>query len=193
MEQQIQDLIATIRKEGIESAKSESEKILTDARKEAERIVQEAKAEREKMLSDAKKEIDIERESSISSVRQAARDVSLTLKKNLEAKFKKILSEKVSSSLDERTVAEAVVAAVKGEFSSSVVELPQDKADAIRKILSTEFSKEMEKGVELRASSAAGSGFKVYSKDGDAYIDLSDEECTRLLYPYLSSSLKDLF
>ena len=41
MEQQIQDLIASIKKDGIESATNESKKILEEARKEAERIVNE--------------------------------------------------------------------------------------------------------------------------------------------------------
>ena len=91
MEQQIQDLIASIKKDGIESATNESKKILEEARKEADLILKEAKAEKEKMIADAKKEIELERESSISSVKQAARDVTLTLKKSLEEKFQKIL------------------------------------------------------------------------------------------------------
>ena len=69
MEQQIQDLIASIKKDGIESATNESKKILEEARKEAERIVDEAKKERDKIIADGKKTIEIERESSISSVK----------------------------------------------------------------------------------------------------------------------------
>ena len=68
-----------------------------------------------------------------------------------------------------------------------------DTKDKIDSILASQFSKELEKGITLRASSSVSGGFKVYSKDGSAYIDLSDEEITKLLYPYLSSSLKELF
>ena len=193
MEQQIQDLIASIKKEGIESATNESKKILEEARKEAERIVSDAKIEKEKILSDAKKSIALEKESSVSSIKQAARDVSLTIKKSLETKFQKILNEKVSSALDENVMKDVLVTVLKGEFSSSVVELPSDKVEEVRALLSSELSKEMMDGIELRPSLLVGNGFRVYNKDGGAYIDLSDEECTKLLYPYLSSSLKDLF
>ena len=192
MEQQIQDLIASIKKDGIESATNESKKILEEARKEAERIVNEAKKERDKIIADGKKTIEIERESSISSVKQAARDVSLTLRKSLEEKFKKILGQKVSSALDERVLADAIVAVVKGEEDGCVVEVSKDMVDKVNAILTSQFAKELEKGVTLRSSSSVSGGFNVYSKDGSAYIDLSDEEITKLLYPYLSSSLKEI-
>ena len=192
MEQQIQDLIASIKKDGIESATNESKKILEEARKEAERIVNEAKKERDKIIADGNKTIEIERESSISSVKQAARDVSLTLRKSLEEKFKKILGQKVSSALDERVLADAIVAVVKGEEDGCDVEVSKDMVDKVNAILTSQFAKELEKGVTLRSSSSVSGGFKVYSKDGSAYIDLSDEEITKLLYPYLSSSLKEI-
>ena len=193
MEQQIQDLIASIKKDGIESATNESKKILEEARKEAERIVSEAKKERDKIIADGKKTIEIERESSISSVKQAARDVSLTLRKNLEEKFQKILGQKVSAALDEKVLAEAIVAVVKGESNGCDVEVSKDMVDKINAILTSQFSKDLENGVTLRASSSVTGGFKVYSKDRSSYIDLSDEEITKLLYPYLSSSLKEMF
>ena len=192
MEQQIQDLIASIKKDGIESATNESKKILEEARKEAERIVSEAKKERDKIIADGKKTIEIERESSISSVKQAARDVSLTLRKNLEDKFKKILGQKVSSSLDEKVIAEAIVAVVKGECNGCDVEVSKEMVDKVNAVLTSQFAQELEKGVTLRSSYSVSGGFKVYSKDGSAYIDLSDEEITKLLYPYLSSSLKEI-
>ena len=192
MEQQIQDLIASIKKDGIESATNESKKILEEARKEAERIVNEAKKERDKIIADGKKAIEIERESSISSVKQAARDVSLTLRKNLEDKFKKILGQKVSSSLDEKVIAEAIVEVVKGECNGCDVEVSKEMVDKVNAVLTSQFAKELENGVTLRASSSVSGGFKVYSKDGSAYIDLSDEEISKLLYPYLSSSLKEI-
>ncbi len=192
MEQQIQDLIASIKKDGIESATNESKKILEEARKEAERIVNDAKKERDKIIADGKKTIEIERESSISSVKQAARDVSLTLRKNLEEKFQKILGQKVSAALDEKVLAEAIVAVVKGESNGCDVEVSKEMVDKVNAVLTSQFAKELEKGVTLRASSSVSGGFKVYSKDGSAYIDLSDEEITKLLYPYLSSSLKEI-
>lgn len=192
MEQQIQDLIASIRKEGIESATNESKKILEEARKEADRIISEAAKEKEKMLKEAQKAIDLERQSAESSVRQAARDVSLTLKKDIESKLMKILGEKVSSSMDASVISRLIVAVVNNEFGEAVAEVPTSEIEEVKKLLSSEFASTLKNGVTLKSSSASGSGVRIYEKDGSAYVDLSDEECTKLLHPYLSSSLKDI-
>ena len=81
MEQQIQDLVASIRKEGIDSAKAEAERIISEARAQADAIVKEAEKERDKMIADAEKSIALEKSSSEATIKQAARDVSLSLRK----------------------------------------------------------------------------------------------------------------
>ena len=58
--------------------------------------------------------------------------------------------------------------------------------------LCEELSDELKRGVTFTFSSDLSGGFRVQDKDGKAYIDLSDDECTKLLYPYISSSIKDL-
>ena len=55
MEQQIQDLIASIRKEGIDSARAEADRIIQEAKDKADAIVREAEKERDKMVPDAQK------------------------------------------------------------------------------------------------------------------------------------------
>ena len=51
---------------------------------------------------------------------------------------------------------------------------------------------EIAKGMEFRTSASISSGFRIAEKDGSGYVDYSDEECTRLLFPYLSDSLKEI-
>lgn len=45
MELQIQDLVSSIRKDGIDAANAEAEAIITEAKKKAEAIVADAKSE----------------------------------------------------------------------------------------------------------------------------------------------------
>ena len=85
------------------------------------------------------------------------------------------------------------MAVVKGESDGCVVEVNKDMVDKVNALLTSQFASDLEKGVTLRSSSSVSGGFRVYSKDGSAYIDLTDDEITKLLYPYLSSSLKELF
>ena len=100
MEQNIQDLVASIRKEGIDKARKEADAIISKAKEEAEGIIREAEKSRDKMIADAEKAISLERTSSEAAIRQAARDVSLSLKKCIEDEYTRILSGKIAAALD---------------------------------------------------------------------------------------------
>ena len=91
MEQQIQDLIASIKKDGIEEATKESNKIISDAKAQAASIIKKAEEDSAKLIEDARKSIALEKSSAEASIKQAGRDVSLSLKKSIENEFNNIL------------------------------------------------------------------------------------------------------
>ena len=57
MAQQIQDLVASIRKDGIEAAQKEADQIITDAKAEAASLVEKARKEAAREIEKAHKEI----------------------------------------------------------------------------------------------------------------------------------------
>ena len=79
MELQIQDLVSSIRKDGIEAANAEAEAIISEAKKKAETIVADAKAEAKSVQEASEKEIGILKESAAISAEQAKRDAMLAL------------------------------------------------------------------------------------------------------------------
>ena len=91
MEQQIQDLVDSIRKEGIDKARLDADKIISEAEARAKAIIEDAEKEKEKLLAGAASSIDTERASAEASIKQAARDVSLSLKKSIEDAYTRIL------------------------------------------------------------------------------------------------------
>ena len=194
MEQQIQDLIASIRKEGIEEAKKESERIISEAKAAASEIVAKAEAEKDKILENAKKSIALERQRSESAIKQAARDVSLSLKKSIEDSFQAILSQKVDAALSQDVLVRVLEAVVKAEVTSSnvYVELSGNDFNALSAKLAESFKEQVKNGMEFRTSSSLSSGFRVVEKDGSFYVDMSGDECSKLLFPYLSASLREL-
>ena len=193
MEQQIQDLINSIKKEGIDSATEESRKIIEEATRKAEAIVKEAEAEKEKMLSDGMRQLEKEKASFSESLKMAARDLSLSFRKEIEGKIQALLDEKVKNAFDEATLKELLTTVIEAEFKGDVVvTLPEDKRKNIASSLASELASQLERGVELSFSQSLQGGFKVAAKDGRAYIDLSDEETVKLLYPYISSSVREL-
>ena len=194
MEQQIQDLIASIKKDGIEQAKAESDKIIADAKKKAQDIIEKAEAERKKMLEDAEHQIELERNSAEASIKQAARDTALSLRKNIEKTFQNILDKGVASQMKGDVLVRCLEAVIKSELDSSDIylELSKSDFDALSGDLAKKFSSEIAKGLEFKPSANVQTGFRISQKNGESYIDMSSEECTKLLYPYLSDSLKNI-
>ncbi len=193
MEQQIQDLINSIKKEGIDSANEEKRKIIEEAEAKAQAIIKEANAEKDKLLSDSVKQIEKERESLKESLRMAARDLSLSFRKEVEGKIQALLDEKVKEAFDYETLKSLLKTVIEAEFKGDVtVVLPLEKKKDVALSLASELASELTKGVDLTFSASLQGGFRVVSKDGRAFIDLSDDECVKLLYPYISSSVREL-
>lgn len=192
MEQQIQDLIKSIKKDGIETAESESKKIIDNAKKEAEKIISDANKEKERIVEEGKRESKVFLDSSLETIRQALRDASLSLKDSLEEKLNLLLTQSVSSSFDATLIKELVLFVVKAEEigDEATLVIPEDKFASLASELKRELASLIDKGLELKTSNQ--SGIKVIKKDGSAYIDLSSDEIEKLLYPYLSSNLKNL-
>ena len=192
MEQQIQDLIASIRKEGIDSARAEADRIIQEAKDKADAIVKEAEKERDKMVADAEKSIALEKSSSEAAIRQAARDVSLSLKKSIEDEYSKILSAALSKEMHGSNLIGLVKAVLSSDVSGKAVELPAEDVNALASELSKTFASEIASGLEFRPSQSLQSGFRITEKDGSGYIDVSAEKCQELLFPYLSDALKSI-
>lgn len=194
MEQQIQSLIETIRKEGLEEAEREKNRIISEAKAKAESIIKEAEEKKEALLSDADKRIKIDEETKNAQISQAARNASIYLKGEIEKEFKRILKNEVASSLKSDNLVKIIQEVIKADISDKSVYLELSKKD-FRDLLSTlskTFEKEVKNGLEFKVSPSVSSGFRISEKDGSYYVDLSDEECTALIYPYLSTALREL-
>ena len=192
MEQQIQDLIASIRKEGIDTAKAESGRIISEAKAEAERIVKEAESQRDRILEDARKQLELDKASSEASIKQAARDVSISLRRSIEDEFSAILRKTAGSVMHGEGLVSLIAAVLSGDASGKAVDLPADDLKALSSQLESAFADEIRKGLEFRPSSSMSAGFRVTEKDGSGYIDYSDEECAKLIMPYLSENLREI-
>lgn len=192
MEIQIQELIDSIKKDGLEQAKKDAVAYLENAKAEADRIVADAKDEAGKLIEKAKKEIALEEKSSKATLEQAARDAVLSFKKGVEQELDKIMNEEVSASVDgallERLIDEVVSSDLVGK--DAVIEVKDAKA--VSEAFVKKLSDKVKKGLTIKSSNQVSGGFRVIEKDGSGYIDLTEREIAALLKPYLNESLKEL-
>ena len=180
MELQIQDLVSSIKKDGIDSANQEAAAILADARKQADAIVAEAKAEADKLRGDAKAEIEVFKNSAQLDAQQAKRDAVLAFRQEIQREYEKLLAADVGKALDQQALVKLIRAAVQGEdVAAYTVEVGQ-VTDGLRQ----ELAQELKAGLEVRPSRKVGAGFRLAAKDGSGYFDCSEQEIAEMLMPF---------
>lgn len=180
MELQIQDLVSSIRKDGIDAANAEAEAIISEAKKKAEMIIADAKAEAKNIQETSEKEINILKESAALSAEQAKRDAMLAFKNEVQAEFEKILSAKIKNNLSDAALGKLIQAVVADEdvqnYSVEVAEVSDS--------LKAELAEKIKNGLEIKPTKSVRAGFRLAAKDGSGYFDCSDEEIMQMLMPY---------
>jgi V/A-type H+-transporting ATPase subunit E len=84
MAEDIQGLLNRIQSDGIEKAEAEKKRILDNAKQQADELVAKAKAEAEAIMKSAREEAVISENKGKAAVKQAARDVILSLQTELQ-------------------------------------------------------------------------------------------------------------
>lgn len=194
MAQQIQDLVASIRKDGIEVAQKEAAQIIADAKARAEDLIREAKKEAASLLDNAQREMDTRDQSARFSLQQASRDVQLSLKKSISEQLDRLLVEQVEKAYSSTELAALIakVVASLGDADKHVVQLSQKDFEKLAKTLAAELSSEIKSGLEIQAVSSVSSGFRIAEKNGASFYDFSAEETAALLKPFLSSAIEKI-
>ena len=180
MDLQIQDLVASIRKDGIDAANAGAESIISEAKKKAEKIVYDAKAEAKNVKDASEKEIGILKESASISAKQAKRDAMLAFKDEVQAEFEKILSAKVRDNLSDESLGKLIKAVLTDEDVANYAAEVSEVSDALK----AELAEEIKGGLEIRPTKSVKAGFRLAAKDGSGYFDCSDDEIMQMLMPY---------
>ena len=180
MELMIQDLVSSIRKEGIDAANAEAESIIAEAKAKANAIIQDAKVQAEADKKASEKEIGILKESAAISAEQARRDAVLSFKEEIRAEFEKILAADVKKTLSQDALGKLIKAALTGEDASQYAAEVAEVTDALKQ----ELAEEIKNGLEIRPTKSVQAGFRLADKDGSGYFDCSDEEIMQMLMPY---------
>ena len=182
MELQIQDLISSIKKDGIDAARAEADSIIAEAKDRAASILTDANDEAAKVEAKSKNEIDILKESAKVNAEHAQRDAVLSFKKAIQGEFEKILAADVSKTVNGDSLAKLIVAAMGDEDPANYVAEVTEVTEGLK----GELAAKINAGLEIKTSPSVRSGFKLAAKDGSGYFDCSDEEITKMLMPFFS-------
>lgn len=180
MEMQINDLVSAIKKEGVEAAKDEADKIIAEANEKAAAIVAEAENKAAAILKKAESDVEILKESAKTTAEHAKRDAMLIFKKSVQTEFEHILEADIAETVKGETLARLIAAALADENPSNYTAEVAEVTEGLR----GELSAALKAGLEIRPNPGVRVGFKLTAKDGSGYFDCSDEELEKVLAPF---------
>ncbi len=190
MAQEIKDLIAKIQQEGIAEGQKQAAQIKTEADSKAQKIISEAKMQAEKIIEQADFEAKRLEESTNASLKQAGRDLLISLRKEINSMLEKLVKSNLRQALSTeeltRIIKELIKNAPLSLGSQIVISLaPQDR-DKLEKGFLKQLAEETKKQISLKSADEIDSGFIISFDAGKSTFDFS----TQALTEYIASSLK---
>lgn len=195
MDAQLNEIIQTIKSEGVENAEREAAEIKRKAEEEAEQTVKDAQARAQEIVENARSEAEKLEASGKAALKQAGRDLILNLRNRVTTLFDTVVKQSVTESYSPETVSEAVVALIKNwpedQANDLTILLPESQREKIEAQLRSKLAEEFKKGLEIKPVHGINAGFRISVKDGSVYYDFSEEGIAEVLSAYLNPRLQE--
>lgn len=200
MDEQLQHLLDKLKKDGVEKARGEADKIVSKARSESERITDEASRKAEDIVAQATREAEALVENGKVSLQQAARDAVLAVGNAVTATFDQLVRREVKDAISSEQFAEVITNVIQS-YADKFEEQPaieilvnkKDK-DKIADYLNSKLSAEIRNGLEVKGDDSVVAGFKVSLVDDkiehDFTFDAVAEALCSLLRPQMAEVVK---
>ena len=193
MEMELNNLIDKIKREGVEEAQKDADKVVSDAQEKAKGIIKAAESEKADIIKDGEREAENFRKSAEATVKQAARDVLLGLRGRIAELFTRVVKENISKELTPDVLKEVIVSAVrnfrKGGALDIEVLVSKKDSDKLQKSLFSALAKDVKTHLTLTEASGIEKGFRIGEKGKDSYFDFTGEAIAESFTRYLNPKL----
>jgi len=198
MSQQVQELIDKIKSEGIQNAEEKGKEIEEQAKANAKKIVDDANSEAEQIILNAKEDIKRMKESTHMSLKQSARDMILSLRKEIEHVLQKIISESVNDSLTPENLTSILTSVIKeslnekSDKSDVLVSVNAKDLDKLKNGSVAKLQKQVKQSIQFQAANDIGKGFTISFDKGKSSFDFSDQSLAEFLGAFLNEHVSSL-
>ena len=197
MAEELQSLLEKIQREGIEKAAAERDEIVKNANAEAAAIIAAARAEAEKMRADAANDAEALKKRAESAIRQAARDILLELKSELQRRVAAVTRNRMDEALSSEFIAglvreiaaAALTDANKAASGKLEVMVSPAKCEEVAKLITASVSADLVEKMTIFPNAAAGRGLKVSVEGNEVFFDFSDAALTEMICEYAGSRI----
>ncbi len=192
----LNSLIQRLKEEGIEEARDKSREIIDNTTKKAAKIIEEAEEKKAEIINGAEKKAASLKKACDDALKQASRDLILSLRENITELFNSVTKREVSASITRDVLKDIITNIAQGfkagsELDIEVVLSPEDKK-SLEDVLVKALKKELEKGVTLKPSHSVKKGFRIGAENKEFYYDFTDDAIAEAIELYLSPRIKDI-
>ncbi|MCD4780216.1 MAG: hypothetical protein K8S27_06695 [Candidatus Omnitrophica bacterium] len=193
MAQQIQQLIDRIKEEGVHAAEQKAVQLEKESQQQARQIIEDARNQAEKMIADAREDIEKLQQASHMALQQSARDMLLTLKKELQAVLQHIVARDVRDTLSVENMMRVIQSLVESESAQAQgeIELVLNESDvkALKDGFLARLQKEIKNNIVIKSADDIHKGFNISFDQGRSSFDFSDESLAEYLGAFLNNQL----
>jgi V/A-type H+-transporting ATPase subunit E len=198
MSEKLKELLNKINEEGIQQAEEKARTIETKAKAEAKKIIENAKKEAQAMIEKAGEDAKKTKASTEAALKQAARDIVLSLKDEIRKILDKIIASEVRKSMPAEDLKAAIENIIlkyiekNGETSDVRVLLKKDDLEKIKNFFISNLQDKIKTGLDFKPSSNIEAGFSISFDKGKSYFDFTDEGVKETLAIFLNQEISDL-
>lgn len=196
MAEELQGLLDKIQTEGIEKAESEKSRIIADAKAEAAKIIAEAKNQAETIVKKAEEDAEVSQAKGAAAIRQAARDVIIALRSDIETRLRKLAADCVGDAMTPEVMGQIVLEMVKayreknpsGDAAVELLLAPKD-AEKLAALLKGSLLAGLRTNPVISVGNDFASGLQIGFKGSDVFLDFSDDALADVICAFVGPKL----
>jgi V/A-type H+-transporting ATPase subunit E len=191
----VEALIERLREQGVDAGRVEADKIVVEARRRAAQIVHEAETHAAELVEAARKETRMLQTGGEEALRIAMRDTVLRLKVELSERFGAEVRRLIAVAMDQESFLKQLILAVAGRAREEAgvdageavqIQLPLElREGSLSHFVLSLAGNVLTEGVTFGVAGDDARGIRLYLKDKDVTIDLTDEKVAALLLQHL--------
>jgi len=198
MAEELQHLIERIQREAVDSGEKQASELVTKARQQAAALVADAEKQAQARLEKAEKDAEQFTERSLQTLRQASRDLLISVGQGVENIVSNLAAEAAEGSMTFETVQEMLVKLAESyvgrndrERRIELMVSPKDQARLIN-FFKDKYHDKLQQGLVIQGDERIFKGFKVALDDGRVTHNFTPEAIAEALSNFLRPHLADI-
>lgn len=196
MMEDIKSLIEKIREDGVQTAEDNARAIEDNAKKLADNIINNARREAESIVKKGREEAKKIEESGYASLKQAGRDLMISLRNEINKMLSKITAERIKEALAPEEMARLIRAIINEEAKTLkegiIISACSKDFEKLEKSLLAELGEAVKGGVTVKRCDEITSGFIISYDSGKSYFDFTDRSLAAHISYRMNQKLKEL-